>query len=56
MCFTYKMHRQERQFFTRPFEFLSLGIMAYVGGDKALTQVELGEEASVSVKVGACSV
>jgi hypothetical protein len=26
-------------YFTRPFEFLSLGIMAYVGNDKALTQV-----------------
>lgn len=27
-------------YWERPFEFLSLGIMAYVGNDKALTQVE----------------
>jgi NADH:ubiquinone reductase (non-electrogenic) len=28
------------EFFRKPFEFLSLGIMAYVGNDKALTEVE----------------
>lgn len=27
-------------YYRKPFEFLSLGIMAYVGNDKALTQVE----------------
>jgi hypothetical protein len=32
------------RYWDRPFEFLSLGIMAYVGSDKALTQVT-GEEA-----------
>lgn len=26
-------------YYRKPFEFLSLGIMAYVGNDKALTQV-----------------
>ncbi|PNW83287.1 hypothetical protein CHLRE_05g232200v5 [Chlamydomonas reinhardtii] len=30
----------EVRYYDRPFEFLSLGIMAYVGNDKALTQVE----------------
>ncbi|KAG2487510.1 hypothetical protein HYH03_013928 [Edaphochlamys debaryana] len=30
----------EVRYWDRPFEFLSLGIMAYVGNDKALTQVE----------------
>ncbi|GLC47157.1 hypothetical protein PLESTB_001387100 [Pleodorina starrii] len=30
----------EVRYWDRPFEFLSLGIMAYVGSDKALTQVE----------------
>ncbi|GIL69240.1 hypothetical protein Vretimale_12635 [Volvox reticuliferus] len=31
---------QEVRYWDRPFEFLSLGIMAYVGSDQALTQVE----------------
>lgn len=30
------------EYYDRPFEFLSLGIMAYVGNDKAITQVEVG--------------
>lgn len=30
----------EVRYYERPFEFLSLGIMAYVGNDQALTQVE----------------
>ncbi|GLI60392.1 hypothetical protein VaNZ11_002538 [Volvox africanus] len=30
----------EVRYWDRPFEFLSLGIMAYVGNEKALTQVE----------------
>lgn len=33
-----------------PFEFLSLGIMAYVGNDMALTQIEAGS-ADLSVKL-----
>ncbi|KXZ50557.1 hypothetical protein GPECTOR_16g732 [Gonium pectorale] len=31
---------EEVRYWDRPFEFLNLGIMAYVGSDKALTQVE----------------
>jgi NADH:ubiquinone reductase (non-electrogenic) len=27
------------KYYRKPFEFLSLGIMAYVGNDRALTQV-----------------
>jgi NADH:ubiquinone reductase (non-electrogenic) len=27
-------------YYPRPFEFLSLGLLAYVGNDKALTQLE----------------
>jgi len=30
------------KYYRKPFEFLSLGIMAYVGNDRALTQVRLG--------------
>ncbi|KAJ9524432.1 hypothetical protein QJQ45_019391 [Haematococcus lacustris] len=38
-------------FYPRPFEFLSLGIMAYVGDNKALTQIEAGGDASLSLKL-----
>lgn len=34
---------QKKQFYDRKFEFLSLGLMAYIGNDKALTQVELDD-------------
>jgi len=37
-------------YYKRPFEFLSLGIMAYVGNDMALTQIEAGS-ADLSVKL-----
>lgn len=30
------------KYYRKPFEFLSLGIMAYVGNDRALTQVRPG--------------
>jgi hypothetical protein len=34
-------------YYRKPFEFLSLGIMAYVGNDKALTQVRHHHHAHV---------
>lgn len=34
-----------------PFEFLSLGIMAYVGNDRALTQIEAGAGADAALSV-----
>jgi hypothetical protein len=31
------------QYYRKPFEFLSLGVMAYIGNDRALTQVRSAE-------------
>jgi hypothetical protein len=36
---TYLEPQSRVAYYRKPFEFLSLGIMAYVGNDKALTQV-----------------
>jgi hypothetical protein len=36
-------HHAELEYFRKPFEFLSLGLMAYVGSDQAVTQVEAGK-------------
>jgi NADH:ubiquinone reductase (non-electrogenic) len=41
---------QALEFYPRPFEFLSLGLLAYVGNDKALTQLEAFD--SVQVRGG----
>lgn len=38
-------------YYRREFEFLSLGIMAYVGNNSAVTQFEPGQEASVSLRL-----
>lgn len=32
--------QDDLEYYDRPFEFLSLGIMAYIGDEKALTQIE----------------
>lgn len=36
---TYLQQAEGVKYYRKPFEFLSLGIMAYVGNDRALTQV-----------------
>lgn len=36
-------HAKEVEYFSRPFEFLSLGLLAYVGSDQAVTQFEAGK-------------
>ncbi|KAK9915294.1 hypothetical protein WJX75_007230 [Coccomyxa subellipsoidea] len=38
-----KSAREEVEYFEKPFAFLSLGLMAYVGSDQAITQFEAGK-------------
>ncbi|CAL8468561.1 g8101 [Coccomyxa elongata] len=35
--------QEELEYFSKPFAFLSLGLMAYVGSDQAITQLEAGK-------------
>ncbi len=48
-------NKVELEYYKRPFEFLSLGIMAYVGNDKALTQVRVCVSVCVCVCVTLCA-
>ena len=43
---TYLEDKPGLQYYRKPFEFLSLGLLAYIGNEKALTQVKAAAGAS----------
>ena len=45
----------EVEYYGKNFEFLSLGVMAYVGGDQAVTQLEAGKARTHAPHTGECS-
>lgn len=42
----------EVEYYSKNFEFLSLGVMAYVGSDQAVTQLEAGKVRACTLLVG----